>query len=77
MTVIRKLALGAFVVGLLASVPVLAVAAYDPDATDPIRNVALPCEDVSTPGLVARSSRSITHVANVCGFVGTDVELQS
>src|SRR5215210_1772058 len=77
MTLIRKLALGAFVVVLLASVPVLAVAAYDPDATDPIRNLALPCEEVSTPGLVARASRGITHVANVCGFVGTDVELQS
>ena len=77
MSVMRKLALGAFVLVLLASVPVLAVAAYDPDATDPERNIALPCEEVSTPGLMARSSRGITHVANVCGFVGTDVELQS
>jgi len=46
-------------------------------STDPARNVALPCEAVSTPGLAPRSARNITHVANVCGFVGTDVEFQS
>ena len=28
------------------------------DPTDPVRNVALPCEAVSTPGLVARASRA-------------------
>jgi len=44
---------------------------------DPVRNVALPCEAVSTPGLVPRSAKNIAHVANVCGFVGTDVEFQS
>jgi hypothetical protein len=44
---------------------------------DPAHNVALPCEAVSTPGLVPRSARNVVHVANVCGFVGTDVEFQS
>jgi hypothetical protein len=44
---------------------------------DPVRNVALPCEAVSTPGLVPRSAKNLAHVANVCGFVGTDIEFQS
>jgi hypothetical protein len=44
---------------------------------DPVRSVALPCEAVSTPGLVPRSAKNIAHVANVCGFVGTDIEFQS
>ena len=44
---------------------------------DPAHNVALPCEAVSTPGLVPRSARNLTHLANVCGFVGTDIEFQS
>ncbi len=44
---------------------------------DPVRNVALPCEALSTPGLVPRSARNLAHVANVCGFVGTDIEFQS
>src|SRR5687767_8476363 len=47
------------------------------DPLDPVRNVALPCEAVSTPGLVPRSAKNIAHVANVCGFVGTDMEFQS
>ena len=44
---------------------------------DPAHNTPLPCEAVSTPGLVPRSARNLTHVANVCGIVGTDVEFQS
>jgi hypothetical protein len=44
---------------------------------DPVRSMALPCEAVSTPGLVPRSAKNIAHVANVCGFVGTDIEFQS
>jgi hypothetical protein len=48
-----------------------------PDPTDPARNVALPCEALATPGLVARSANGIEHHANVCGVVGTDVEFQS
>jgi len=47
------------------------------DQTDPARNSALPCESVSTQGGVSRTAHDIVHVANVCGFVGTDVELQS
>jgi WD40 repeat protein len=47
------------------------------DPLDPVRNAALPCEAVSTPGLVPRSAKNIAHVANVCGFVGTDIEFQS
>jgi hypothetical protein len=73
---LRRVSLVVLVVALVASVPVLAVAA-ETDATDPVRNLALPCELVSTPGLVARTSKDVFHVANVCGFVGTDVELQS
>jgi hypothetical protein len=73
----RRLSLVVLVVALVASVPVLGALAGDTDATDPARNLALPCELVSQPGLVARTSRDIFHVANVCGFVGTDVELQS
>jgi hypothetical protein len=46
-------------------------------STDPAHNTPLPCEAVSTPGLAPRSARNITHIANVCGFVGTDVEFQS
>ena len=56
---------------------IAAAEALAPDPIDPVRNVALPCEAVSTPGLVPRSAKNIAHVANVCGFVGTDVEFQS
>jgi hypothetical protein len=51
--------------------------AVNGDPLDPVRNVALPCEAVSTPGLVPRAAKNIAHVANVCGFVGTDIEFQS
>ena len=45
---------------------------------DPARNVPIPCEVLApTLGLPARSARNIEHVANRCGFVGTDVEFQS
>jgi hypothetical protein len=47
------------------------------DAIDPARNIALPCESIATQGGVSRASRDIVHLANVCGFVGTDVEFQS
>ena len=46
-------------------------------SADPAHNTPLPCEALGTPGLVPRSARNITHVANVCGFVGTDIEFQS
>ncbi|MBT8250358.1 MAG: cadherin-like domain-containing protein, partial [Acidimicrobiia bacterium] len=44
---------------------------------DPARNVALPCEAISTPGAVPRAAFNMVHLANVCGLVGTDVEFQS
>jgi hypothetical protein len=47
------------------------------DPLDPVHNTALPCEAVSTPGLAPRAAKNLVHVANVCGFVGTDMELQS
>jgi hypothetical protein len=47
------------------------------DPLDPAHNLALPCSAVGTPGSVPRAARNIVHVANVCGFVGTDVEFQS
>jgi hypothetical protein len=70
------------IVVTLASLVVLATVAgvgwaVEPDPLDPVRNVALPCEAVSTPGLVPRSAKNLAHVANVCGFVGTDIEFQS
>ena len=46
-------------------------------SADPAHNTPLPCEAVATPGLVPRSAHNITHLANVCGFVGTDIEFQS
>jgi hypothetical protein len=44
---------------------------------DPARSIFVPCELVSTPGQPPRSAKNIVHVANVCGFVGTDMEFQS
>lgn len=74
--VLRRRAVPVLAATLLAvSGSVVAAATADP--LDPAHNVALPCEALSTPGLVPRSARNITHVANVCGFVGTDIEFQS
>jgi hypothetical protein len=47
------------------------------DDTDPARNLALPCELVTTSGAVPRAAKNIVHLANICGVVGTDVEMQS
>jgi subtilisin family serine protease len=47
------------------------------EALDPAHNVPIPCEAVSTIGTLPRSAKDIAHVANVCGFVGTDMEFQS
>jgi len=71
----RRTVAGAIVV-LAASVVGVAWA-QDGDPLDPAHNVALPCEVLSTPGTVPRSAKNIAHLANVCGFVGTDVEFQS
>jgi LVIVD repeat-containing protein len=77
---VRREMFGRVVVGLLAVVFATAVGvawAQTEDALDPAHNFALPCEAVSTPGLVPRSAKNIAHLANVCGVVGTDVEFQS
>ncbi|MBA2461054.1 MAG: hypothetical protein H0V45_04685 [Actinobacteria bacterium] len=47
------------------------------DPLDPAHNLSLPCEALSTPGAVPRSAKNVVHVANVCGFVATDIEFQS
>jgi len=70
----RRIVLAAAAVLTLA---IGAVAYAGDDPLDPAHNVALPCEALSTPGLVARSAKNLVHLANVCGFVGTDVEFQS
>jgi hypothetical protein len=44
---------------------------------DPARNVPIPCELLAGPGAVPRTARNMVHVANVCGFVGSDIEFQS
>ena len=53
------------------------VGASEPDATDPARNAPLPCEALAVPNIAARSQQNVEHLANICGFVGTDVEFQS
>lgn len=62
---------------MLFAVSGTVVSAGTADPLDPARNVALPCEAVSTPGLVPRSAKNLAHVANICGVVGTDIEFQS
>jgi hypothetical protein len=62
---------------LAAAALPLGALASEGDSTDPVRNLAIPCEYLSGPATPARSNRNISHLANVCGVVGTDVELQS
>ncbi|HXF97186.1 MAG TPA: post-COAP-1 domain-containing protein [Gaiellaceae bacterium] len=71
----RRALLGAALVAA-ATLAGVAWAAQD-DPLDPAHNTPLPCEAVNTPGGVPRSAKNIAHLANVCGFVGTDVEFQS
>lgn len=54
-------------------------AAAEEEEFDPARNVPIPCEAFSTPGITpeGRSNHRLLHLANVCGVVGTDVEFQS
>ncbi|MEX2227995.1 MAG: S8 family serine peptidase, partial [Dehalococcoidia bacterium] len=47
------------------------------EEADPAHNVPIPCELVSTTGAVPRSAKNLSHIANVCGIVGTEVEFQS
>src|SRR5918996_1230849 len=70
-----RLAVCALAIVLLFAVGVAWAQSEDP--LDPAHNVALPCSSLDTPGLVPRSAKNISHLANVCGFVGTDVEFQS
>ena len=69
--------------GLLALLVLAVPAAFIPsaiaegDELDPAYNVPLACELISTPGTVPRAAKNIAHLANVCGFVGTDIEFQS
>src|SRR5688572_4327664 len=72
----RKAAILVLLLGTLLALPALGQTA-EPDPLDPVRNLALPCEALSTPGLLPRSAKNLAHVANVCGFVGTDIEFQS
>jgi len=72
---IRRNAIPLLAAALVAVSGTVVAAATAP--LDPVRNVALPCEAVSTPGLLPRSAKNLAHVANVCGFVGTDIEFQS
>ncbi len=70
----RRIVLAAAAVAALT----IGVVAYaGDDSLDPAHNTALPCEALSTPGLVPRSAKNVVHLANVCGFVGTDIEFQS
>jgi hypothetical protein len=62
---------------LVAALPIAVTAVAADEPLDPAHNLSLPCEAVSTPGLVPRSAKNIVHLANVCGFVGTDMEFQS
>ena len=50
-------------VALAAGGAIAAGKALTGDPLDPVRNVALPCEAVSTPGLVPRSARNDGRVA--------------
>jgi hypothetical protein len=69
--------LAVLVLALLGGAVPIAALAGGGDSTDPARNLAIPCEYVSGPAMAARSNRNISHLANVCGFVGTDMEFQS
>jgi LVIVD repeat len=75
----RQLRILFVVFALLAATAGSAIqsSAVDTDPLDPAHNLSLPCEALSTPGLVPRSAKNLAHLANVCGFVGTDIEFQS
>ncbi|MBD0347532.1 MAG: hypothetical protein ICV59_00145 [Thermoleophilia bacterium] len=68
---------GAAIAVVAATLAVAGAQALAGDPLDPAHNVALPCEALATPGQPPRSAKNIAHLANVCGFVGTDVEFQS
>jgi hypothetical protein len=70
-----KTAIAALTAAAVVGAGVAGAVAEEP--LDPAHNIALPCESLATPGQVPRSAKNIAHVANVCGFVGTDIEFQS
>lgn len=72
----RRAAIVTLLLGAIVALPSVAQTA-EPDPLDPAHGLSLPCESLSTPGMVPRSAKNIAHVANVCGFVGTDIEFQS
>jgi hypothetical protein len=72
----RASAAPAFVAAVLLTTLIPAATAQQ-EPLDHAHNVPIPCELVSTPGSVPRSAKNIAHLANVCGFVGTDIEFQS
>ena len=72
----RRVAVLTMLVGAMLALPTLAETA-EPDPLDPAHGLSLPCESLSSPGLLPRSAKNIAHVANICGFVGTDIEFQS
>src|SRR5688500_13088914 len=74
-----RLSIALIVIALLVPAPAVLLGQENElgVSTDPAHNTPLPCEAVSTPGLVPRSARNLTHIANVCGIVGTDIEFQS
>ncbi|HEX2883695.1 MAG TPA: post-COAP-1 domain-containing protein [Candidatus Limnocylindria bacterium] len=76
---LRRLAVALVTLGLLLAspLPLLGHESEVGQSLDPAFETPLPCEAVSTPGLVPRSAKNLAHLANVCGFVGTDVEFQS
>lgn len=76
---IGRLPIALFILTLLVPAPGLLLGFEVPEgvSADPAHNTPLACEALSTPGLVPRSAQNITHIANVCGIVGTDIEFQS
>jgi hypothetical protein len=69
--------LGPFLALVLATAGLTGGVGAQQEALDPAHNLPIPCEFLSTPGSVPRSAKNIAHLANVCGFVGTDIEFQS
>jgi hypothetical protein len=73
----RLIGLGAALTFGLFVLSTVGGAARLDDPIDPARGVPIPCELVAGPGAVPRTANNLVHVANVCGFVGSDIELQS
>ena len=70
-------ALAAVQLAAMTDAPIDGPATVGGEALDAAHNAALPCELINTVGAVPRSAKNISHIANVCGVVGTDIEFQS